>query len=310
MKTEQCANCSNALAGPYCQHCGQKRFEEGDRRLGHLLAAGLGFLTDLDGRLLGSLRSLFFRPGLLSQDYLAGRRRRWMSPVALALLATALYFFAPGLTDLQLPFKSQMAGELTLEALPNHDALSDEMRERALRFRGQVHSQWTGQMVRARVARRNAQALTDTDGERGYTVSDYAVEYDRASAEISKLLVIVHVPIIALGLALLFWCRRMFLAEHLVVALHLFAFYVLFIELVLLPGAKLAGVMGVGVFSLPGRLMQMGVLLLYTAVALRRVYTIGWALAVPAALATLATLFLGNLVVYRTIQFLIVFTVT
>ena len=46
--------------------------------------------TDLDGRFWRSLRALMLQPGRLSRDYLDGRRRHWMTPGGLFLLANVL----------------------------------------------------------------------------------------------------------------------------------------------------------------------------------------------------------------------------
>ena len=48
-------------------------------------------VLDLDTRLLRSIRPLLLRPGLLTREYLAGRRARYAPPLRLFLLATLLF---------------------------------------------------------------------------------------------------------------------------------------------------------------------------------------------------------------------------
>jgi hypothetical protein len=85
-----CSNCGATLAGPYCHACGQKRITAGERGLGHLLGEGLRQVTELDGKLLRSLRLLLFKPGLLSREYLDDRRARYATPISLFLLANVM----------------------------------------------------------------------------------------------------------------------------------------------------------------------------------------------------------------------------
>ena len=47
----------------------------------------------MDSRLARSVRALFIRPGLLTCEYLAGRRIRYTAPLQLYLLAAAIFFF-------------------------------------------------------------------------------------------------------------------------------------------------------------------------------------------------------------------------
>jgi hypothetical protein len=52
------------------------------------------------------------------------------------------------------------------------------------------------------------------------------------------------------------------------------------------------------------------VVLAYTSVAIRRVYGTGWWRALPAAVALLLVLGVTSYLVYRTIQFVVVFAIT
>lgn len=87
-----CANCGAPVNGAYCGSCGQ------ETRLS--LPTAPAFLRDafgryvaFDGRMWRTLALLLVRPGLLTREYLAGRRRRYVRPGRL-LLVLALALFA------------------------------------------------------------------------------------------------------------------------------------------------------------------------------------------------------------------------
>lgn len=86
-----CLNCGAGLEGPYCHHCGQpdRRFL---RVLPVLLRDLMADLVDLDARFLRTLAPLLFRPGTVTQEFLAGRRFRYTPPLRLYLFSSVLFF--------------------------------------------------------------------------------------------------------------------------------------------------------------------------------------------------------------------------
>ncbi|GGA78075.1 hypothetical protein GCM10011521_15550 [Arenimonas soli] len=293
-----CANCGQILQGVYCHACGQKRLGDADRRLGHLLRQAFAVLTDLDGRLWGSLRALFFQPGRLSRDYLDGRRRRWMSPFALFLLANVLYFVLPvGVTDFNLSLHEQM--------------------------RQSLHGSLAQRLVDARIEQRNRDALQrwsqlpEQDrpaSPRTVLIADVAGEYNARAGDVGKTLVILHVPLLALGLWLCFHRRRRYFAEHVVVALHQFTFLLLFVQLVLLPAGwlyvHLAGAASRG--QMPAWAMFTSLVLvgLHFTLGLRRAYDSPWWAAVLLPLPLLVLVLQGSAWLYRPLQFLVTWAIT
>jgi len=51
---------------------------------------------DLDRRILGTLHALVLRPAFLTEEYVAGRRRSWVSPFRLYILSSLVYFVVQG----------------------------------------------------------------------------------------------------------------------------------------------------------------------------------------------------------------------
>jgi hypothetical protein len=87
----QCRNCGADASGNYCAHCGQETrlhmpsfMEFAHEFVGHYVA--------LEGKLWGTFTRLLFRPGALTNEYLAGRRRRYVEPLRLYLTLSILFF--------------------------------------------------------------------------------------------------------------------------------------------------------------------------------------------------------------------------
>jgi hypothetical protein len=305
-ETAACANCHAPISGEFCSACGQRRFRSEDRRFGRLSREFFSALTDLDGRFWRSLRALMFAPGRLSREWIEGRRMRWMSPVALFLFANLVYFLAPALSDFDLPLRNHVSQAV----LDDHAAGTPGPNLRSSRG-GQVHSRFTESWVRARLGR--IQRELDVRGAQSGTAPLRAFDvlerdYDQASANYSKLLIVLHVPFLALGLMLLMWGTRHYYAEHFVVALHFFAFVLCFVQFVVLPGAWLAVTFGVTPGGIPAWARHVGgfIVLAYASLAMRQAYGVGWIRAVASGVAMTLLLVAVNVTIYRALQFAVV----
>lgn len=304
----ECVNCGASLVGAYCHACGQKRFDEGDRRFSHLLRDFFESATDLDSRVWRSVRALLFQPGRLTREYFLGRRARWLSPATLFLLVNLLYFLAPlhgG--DFSLQFAQQVSGRVrALAADPDHHYSPEQ-----LAGSGQAHSHLTEAWIERRVHARDAAARVASGGRSGYDYRDYRLEYDARADEVSKALVILHLPPVALVLALVLARRRLYYAEHFVFVLHYFAFALAALQMVIQAQALAQTVLPA--WAPGGHALDwfMRVLLCgYGVLAARRAYGLGWPGAIAVAAAMLAAIITFNLYVYRAIQFAVTFALT
>ena len=89
---ERCVSCDAPLSGPYCARCGERALEPGALTLRHFLVHTVAHeLLHVDGTLWRTLRLLFARPGRLSLEYAAGRRRPYLNPFRLLLIAIVAY---------------------------------------------------------------------------------------------------------------------------------------------------------------------------------------------------------------------------
>jgi hypothetical protein len=95
-----CANCGAALADRYCGRCGQD--SHASLSFGHFTHELVEGLFHVDSKLWRTLRTLLLRPGLLTQQYLDGKRSSYSHPfrsylvISIAYFIIASVFGAPG----------------------------------------------------------------------------------------------------------------------------------------------------------------------------------------------------------------------
>jgi hypothetical protein len=87
----QCANCGEALSGPFCMQCGQSAHDL-RRPLRSLLLGAVEDLLGLDTRLGRTLWPLLFKPGSVTKQYLSGRRVPFVPPLRTYLVAALVFF--------------------------------------------------------------------------------------------------------------------------------------------------------------------------------------------------------------------------
>lgn len=87
-----CKNCNTAIRveDQFCSNCGQKNREKLTLKvlLGELANAYLSW----DSKLFRTLKPLFFKPGEVSKNYLAGRRKNYVAPMRIYLFASVMFF--------------------------------------------------------------------------------------------------------------------------------------------------------------------------------------------------------------------------
>ena len=86
-----CANCGASLGGAYCQACGQKAVSP-DVSLHDFAHEAIHEFGHVDGKVVRTLRMLVAKPGMLTREFLEGRRTRYISPLRVYLSCSALFF--------------------------------------------------------------------------------------------------------------------------------------------------------------------------------------------------------------------------
>lgn len=87
----RCEHCGADLAGEYCHQCGQRAFDSGDLTIAHVVRTAADDVLHFESKTLRSM-ALLFRPGVLTDAYLAGHRVVYTSPIKLYLASAAIFF--------------------------------------------------------------------------------------------------------------------------------------------------------------------------------------------------------------------------
>lgn len=187
VENEPCLNCGDLINGSYCRNCGQKAIDNIDRSMMTLLGGFIGNLFFLDNRFFISLKYMIMHPGQMTIEFLNGRRKKFLPPVTLFLFVNLIYFFLSPITDYSLSLYDQM----------NY----------------QFYSETATEMVNTKI----------DDFE--ITMEDYTVKYEKSSDNISKTIMILNVPLIAMFVYLASFRSRKFYFDSLVFSFHFFTLF-------------------------------------------------------------------------------------
>jgi hypothetical protein len=88
-----CENCGAELQGHWCAQCGQAAIEY-RRSFRYVVADLLNEFLNWDSKFFTSIALLILKPWRLTNEFLAGKRVRYVNPLRLYLLASILFFFA------------------------------------------------------------------------------------------------------------------------------------------------------------------------------------------------------------------------
>ena len=90
-RPDACLNCATPAPGHFCPACGQATHEHVPSAT-EFLHEFVGHYVALEGKLWGTLGRLLFRPGALTNEYIAGRRVRYVEPLRVYLTMSILFF--------------------------------------------------------------------------------------------------------------------------------------------------------------------------------------------------------------------------
>lgn len=183
MKT--CTNCGEASADVFCAKCGEKQPSHHDLTVGHFLHEAVHELVHLDSKLFRTMRELVVKPGWLTAEYFAGRKKRYIAPLRLFLTLFAITFIAYS------AFKP--VAIYSIEGLLSVDP------------KGQLKP-----------------ALEKAAKKRSLSYSDVTTRLEHRWQKNMSIVSMVSILAIALVLKLLY--RRRYLTEHLVFGAHYMCF--------------------------------------------------------------------------------------
>jgi hypothetical protein len=199
----RCKNCEAVLLGRFCVNCSQAAdvHVPTTKELLHELLEGL---THSDSRLWRTLKTLWFKPGKLTEEFVAGRRIAYLPPFRLYLILSIVFFlmlsFMRTSGDL-VKFDEALKPTAAPHAAPSHTANCQDVDF-------DNHPTWNPLVRHACVAMR----------DKGETLLHGAI------GTMSKAM-FVFLPLIAFLHMLMYWRPRYRYAEQLLFFVHLHAFY-------------------------------------------------------------------------------------
>lgn len=185
-----CKNCTLIISGNYCSNCGQKAKDYENRSLARLIGELLNGLYYLDNRLIRTFRYLIFRPGVATVEFLEGKRMKFVSPISFFLFINIIFFLVSPVTDYSTTLKSQM----------NYQPYSSHVKE----------------IINTKLQKEER------------SLDEYRSDYDKKMQSISKLLIVINVPIIALILYSLVFYKRRFFYDAVIFSFHFFSLLLIF----------------------------------------------------------------------------------
>ena len=229
---QNCKNCGASLSNQYCAVCGQRAVV----RIVSLWEVVRDLIDEvffLESRVWQTLGPLFFRPGLLTMDYLAGRRARYVPPVRLYIVLSVIFFVVVSLTDtVQIDIVDDSASQEANGAaaeIEEREAIGSSLEADALigvidldddeipdscavsdRFADSIPF---GAEIREEI-------LTTCNT----ILADRGQAFQNALAEDIPLMMIVFLPMLALSMKTLYLLSRRYYVEHLLFFVHYHAF--------------------------------------------------------------------------------------
>jgi hypothetical protein len=246
-----CRNCNATATGNYCHNCGQETRLHAPSLI-EFLHEFVGHYVALEGRLWGTIGRLLFRPGALTNEYLAGRRRRFVEPLRLYLTLSIIFFALlkfSGMEPVRMDGKPHTSDKAEATVLHGEATADDIKVSKAL---GLQKEGW-GQSQIGKVVERFERLTPD---DKATVLKDSFYRY-------APYAMFLLMPVFAFYLKLLYLGSGRRYGEHLLFALHTnsFAFFI-FGVLLYLPDSFFTAVLWFWVMG-------------YLPWAMRRVYNKG-----------------------------------
>lgn len=105
LRPDHCLDCGMSISGHYCANCGQETTAH-TLTLRELARDVIGEFISTNSKFFRTLRQLLFSPGMLTVDYIAGRRERYLMPSRMFIVLSVVFFFVLSLT--QVPFSENV----------------------------------------------------------------------------------------------------------------------------------------------------------------------------------------------------------
>jgi len=184
-----CKNCAADLHGKYCASCGQQVYHDKDKTLPALVRDAWHFMTNFDGKIFKTLKTIYTKPGQLALDYSAGIRQRYYKPISFYLLIVLIYLLFPLMSGMNMEMKF-----------------------------------YKGTPIMGRYMGAQIEALCTVQG---ISEAALAEQFNAKSRNIAKFLLLLLIPLSLPLLYLLYFRRRAYLFDRLILLAEINTFYLL-----------------------------------------------------------------------------------
>jgi len=258
----RCKNCNALLLGRFCANCSQAAdvHVPTTLELAHDLLEGL---THSDSRLWRTLTTLWFKPGKLTEEFVAGRRVAYLPPFRLYLILSITFFLMTSFLHVSgaaMKFDEALKPNAPPSAAPSS---ATPRITSCADVKIDIFSAYPKLNTRAQHV---CEVLKRDNGESWLHV---------ALGTMSKAM-FIFLPLVAFLNMLMYWWPRYRYAEHLLFFVHLHAFYFsVAIVMLALNNAGEAWPQIDGVTGILETLLGWS-LPVYTLTAMRRVFRRSW----------------------------------
>lgn len=236
-----CKNCGQSLELSYCPLCGQRDLDF-KRDWKGLVGEYASSFLNLDGKILRGLVDISFRPGLMTQKFLEGKRASQIPPLRFYLFASLAFFLWVTMQESvsfdDFAVEKPLIQEEPIDADTDHPAWVQTLEEKM----------------------RNPESLRAT----------FTTWMPRVF--------LLGVPLLAISTRLLFFKRSFVYLEHIVISMHFQTFILLWLLLI----GLLTDLIGILHHSTGELFWIVSIwwIQVYVVIALRRVFELSWLKAV------------------------------
>jgi hypothetical protein len=270
-KENDCLNCGNELQGKFCYHCGQENLQMKES-FGHMMNHAISDYFHFDDQFFSTMNPLFLKPGFLSNEYMAGRRIRYLHPVKMYIFISLVYFlllFQTGFkTENKTPDnkkegkKTLVAASKQLDSLSKKPEMPDYIKNRLVDAKKKTDTEIANgdsdtednHNIVITHDTTYAQYLADQqklspNKRSGFIVRmfnkkalDYRKRYGSNTKEVfleqlkhnMPKMMFLMLPLCALIFLVVFWSNKKYYVEHLIYTIHLHCFLFLFLSIIML----------------------------------------------------------------------------
>jgi len=264
--TEYCENCGAALHGPFCSHCGQHAktpivsFRE-------FAGDALNNLFSVDSRVWRTVLPLFFRPGALTCDYIAGRRGRYLPPFRTYLVLSLLFFIIAAVfgvgVDITVNNELPLADVESSGIETNNSDESDDASCKDIQIGGVGFLD--GPELEARVRGACEKVMADSGNS-----------LFQALADNIPMMMFLFIPFVALLMKILYLFSHRKYIEHLLFLFHYHAFFFMILTVIVIEAPLTRSFPAIAAPAMVVATLGRVYAPVYLLIAMRRVYGQSW----------------------------------